>query len=196
MYRWCVVAAVLLLVACGEEAADDTPPGAGGGVLQIHRDDHPEPIAITCRRIVQVGAGMREMALTGVEMRLPLDDGVWQASAPLGRFAPRSQERASFDGPVALLGVIDGQVSSGIASGARLDGGGRVVIFEDAVVVHQGQRQRFASAAVDRTWGGRNQVRPVAGEPLTRPAAALAIGVLAALPDGLSIPPAAVTRPK
>ena len=164
--------------------------------MQIHPHSGGPPSTISATRIEQTAAGLRELVLRGVRLRVPLEDGAVHLRAPRATYSPRAVDRGVFEGPVVIHAMIGERPAVGRADAAALVVGGERLRFEDLILVVAGQRQRSASVVVDRNWGAGGETTAVPGEPLTRPANALIGARLAGLPDGLELPAIPVERPQ
>jgi hypothetical protein len=185
----CAAIALLggLLAGC---VSDDAPAEAGtSGAVVVHVWEHPGlmPARIEARRVRQVDPAFSEIALEGVVMRLPKEDGVVYLSAP---FADYAQEKAiairlygppGADGPVRFNGVWRGKLFVGRAAEAVSTQHSHAMRFTDVEMVSEGVCQWTASAEVleSRLPFGRTERR------MDVPAV---VAALAALPQPLSLP--------
>jgi len=185
--RRCLAAliAALLLVACQQE--EQLPaPQAEAGVLHLWREGRDEPIVVTAATVHQEDSAMQRLRLQELRLLVPLSDGRCRLSAPRGRYRVQQEAIVDLQPPVHLEGVAAGSPFTGRARRASIVGRERRLVFEDLILVQDGQRLEAERAVLPESWGERE----LHGANISSaPASALWTAGLGALPRGEALDP-------
>lgn len=160
--RLAVISGLMLLVACGGGPDLPAPGAEQGGRVSWYAAGSQRPVLAEVRSLSLGGAGMDELVLHSLRVRIEDEAGTVWVTARGAEREPASaagEVRFRLFPPITLQGQLGGHAVLGGAVRGTLEPDGRRLVLEEVEMLTRGQRSIAASVSLaqDAPWEWREQ---------------------------------------